>query len=247
MLLEQLKVELKVYLRQPLYLLFSLAMPIMSFLIFGFMYGSASYDGVDYFSQYIPSFCVLILFASSVYNIGNQVVSDKEKDIYKRISVTPVKLSRIMFVVVLKAFLLAFTGFLLIIVLALLFFDVTLKSFPVFVIAYIIAAVYALIFGFGLGAICDKITTYSSIMMLIFTPMYFLSDAAIPLSVLPPVFGYIAKVLPLYHLNVIMRTMWDISTFQANSKQFCISLIYLVVFLTVFLFFVGKSWGKKKV
>ena len=76
MLLEQLKVELKVYLRQPLYLLFSLAMPIMSFLIFGFMYGNASYDGVDYFSQYIPSFSVLILFASSVYNIGNQVVSD---------------------------------------------------------------------------------------------------------------------------------------------------------------------------
>lgn len=54
MLIEQLKVEIKVYLRQPLYLLFSLLMPVFSFLFFGMMYGNVDYNGFSFFANYIP-------------------------------------------------------------------------------------------------------------------------------------------------------------------------------------------------
>ena len=63
MLVEQLKIEVKVYLRQPMYLLFSLCMPIFSFVFFGMMYGNVEYDGMSYFANYIPGFSVIILFA----------------------------------------------------------------------------------------------------------------------------------------------------------------------------------------
>ena len=51
MLIEQLKVEIKVYLRQPLYLLFSLLMPVFSFLFFGMMYGNVDYNGFSFFAN----------------------------------------------------------------------------------------------------------------------------------------------------------------------------------------------------
>mgnify|MGYP000273125529 CR=1 FL=1 len=129
MLIEQLKVEIKVYLRQPLYLLFSLLMPVFSFLFFGMMYGNVDYNGFSFFANYIPGFSVIILFASSVYNVGNQVVGDKEKGIYKRLSATPSQfLAESWVVVVFKGFLLALLGFVIILLLAVFRFNVTLPN-----------------------------------------------------------------------------------------------------------------------
>lgn len=144
MLIEQLKVEIKVYLRQPLYLLFSLLMPVFSFLFFGMMYGNVDYNGFSFFANYIPGFSVIILFASSVYNVGNQVVGDKEKGIYKRLSATPISLGRIMGVVVFKGFLLALLGFVIILLLAVFRFNVTLPNPVIYCVSYVVTIVYSL-------------------------------------------------------------------------------------------------------
>ena len=147
MLIEQLKVEIKVYLRQPLYLLFSLLMPVFSFLFFGMMYGNVDYNGFSFFANYIPGFSVIILFASSVYNVGNQVVGDKEKGIYKRLSATPISLGRIMGVVVFKGFLLALLGFVIILLLAVFRFNVTLPNPVIYCVSYVVTIVYSLCLG----------------------------------------------------------------------------------------------------
>ena len=141
MLIEQLKIELKVYIRQPMYLLFSLLMPVFSFVFFGMMYGNADFGGMSYFANYIPGFSVIILFSSSVYNIGNQVVGDKEKGIYKRLSVTPISLGRIMAVVVFKAFLLALLGFVLILLIAAFKFHVEFPNPGLYIFSYIVTLI----------------------------------------------------------------------------------------------------------
>nr|WP_232970652.1 ABC transporter permease [Lactobacillus johnsonii] len=161
MFLEQLKIEFKVYLRQPLYLIFSVFMPLISFAIFGSIYGHMNYGNVDFFSQYIPSFCVIILFSSSVYNVGNQVVSDKEKGIYKRLRVTPIKLWKIILALVLKAMIISMISYILIILFAVFYFKISMPNLITFSVIYAFAVIYSLILGVGLGIIINRINTYS--------------------------------------------------------------------------------------
>lgn len=233
--------RLLIYLRQPMYLLFSLAMPVVSFLLFGMMFRNTDYAGVDFFSMFIPGFCMLILFSSGVSNIGNQIVADKEKGIYKRIMVTPIKLRRFIGTILFKNFLLAAFGFLLILLVAALVFHVQIgaEKLP-FVIAYFVFILFALSVGVGIAFVSNRINTYSIVMMVMFMPMFMLSDAAVPLMSYPEIARKIAEANPLYHANKILRFFWSEQMrelYQANiwiSFAFlgaiCV-LIYCIVFL----------------
>jgi len=244
-LAEQMKVEMKVYLRQPMYLVFTVLMPAVFFLFFGMMYSDQQYGGLDFFSQYIPGFVVLILFASSVFNIGNQVVTDKEKGVYKRLSVTPISLNRIMLAVVGKGFIVALIGYIEILLIAKWVFNVNFDTIFVFSASYILCIIYSLVIGFGLGMGIKTLNNYTVIMMTSFFPMFMLSDAGIPLEMFPNIFQKLAYLNPLYHMNVVLRVAWNTEIFNDYQSDFFISLAFLVVFMCIFLIWVISKWKKK--
>lgn len=246
MLVEQLKIEIKVYLRQPMYLLFSLFMPVFSFVFFGMMYGNEDFGGMSYFANYIPGFSVIILFASSVYNIGNQVVGDKEKGIYKRLAVTPISLGRVMAVVVFKAFLLALLGFVLILLIATFKFHVEFPNPVFYTVSYIITIIYSLCLGFGAGMLVDKLNIYSAVMMALFMPMFILSDTTIPLNIMPEIFQKLSKINPLYHMTYLLRVAWDTSRYNMDVKGFWISAGFMVGLFALMVCTVTLKWKKKK-
>ncbi len=246
MLAEQLKIEIKVYLRQPMYLLFSLLMPVFSFVFFGMMYGNADFGGMSFFANYIPGFSVIILFASSVYNIGNQVVGDKEKGIYKRLSVTPISIGRIMAVVVFKAFLLALLGFVLIMLIAAFKFHVDFPDPVFYTIAYVITIIYSRCLGFGAGMLTNKLNTYSAVMMALFMPMFILSDTTIPLSYMPEIFQKASKFNPLYHMTNVLRVAWDTSRYSMDVKGFWVSMGFLLLVFVLMVAAVALNWKRKK-
>ncbi|XCB29014.1 ABC transporter permease [Arcanobacterium hippocoleae] len=233
MLLEQLKIELKIYLRQPLYLLFSVVMPAVSFGIFGSIYKDASYGGLDFFAAYIPGFCVIILFATGVFNVANQVVSEREHGIYRRLSVTPVSMLRVMCVVVLKVFLVSVLSFILILLLAFFVFDITPPALWFFVPAFLATVLVALVFGFTFGALFDKTNQFSAAGMAIFTPLILLSDATLPLQVMPGYLKTIAQVNPLYRLNLLLRAAWDPASHAVSSGSLLESIAVLALLLMV--------------
>src|SRR5699024_7005248 len=203
------------------------------------------YGGLDFFSQYIPGFVVLILFASSVFNIGNQVVTDKEKGVYKRLSVTPISLNRIMLAVVGKGFIVALIGYIEILLIAKWVFNVIFDRIFVFSASYILCIIYSLVIGFGLGMGIKTLNNYTVIMMTSFFPMFMLSDAGIPLEMFPNIFQKLAYLNPLYHMNVVLRVAWNTEIFNDYQSDFFISLAFLVVFMCIFLIWVISKWKKK--
>ncbi|MGS0562816.1 ABC transporter permease [Microbacterium aurugineum] len=244
MLLEQLKIEYLVYLRQPIYLLFSVIMPVLIFALFGSMLGGYETGGVSYFDQYVPAFATLVLFASAVYNIGNQVVTDKVRGVYRRLLVTPVPFWRFMLVLILKAATTAIVGFGLVLGVAAIAFDVAVPNPATFTAGFLIALLYALMFGFGAGVIFDRLNTYAAVMMFTFMPMFFLSDAAWPVSQLPEWLGSIAEFNPLYHLVKLMRWMWSPSPEAWTDQSLWVSLAFTLGLLALFLPLVYARWRK---
>ncbi|MFW0184633.1 ABC transporter permease [Rothia sp. CCM 9418] len=232
MLLEQLKIELKIYLRQPLYLLFSVVMPAISFGIFGSIYKDASYGGLDFFAAYIPGFCVIILFATGVFNVANQVVSERERGIYRRLSVTPVSMFRVMCVLVLKVFLISVLSFMLILLLAYFVFDITPPALWSFIPAFLGTVIVALVFGFTFGALFDETAKFSAVGMAIFTPLMLLSDATLPLQIMPEYLKTIAQINPLYRLNLLLRAAWDPAAHAVSGGVLLESAAVLVVLLS---------------
>ncbi len=239
--LTQLKIEIQLYFRQPFYLLFSIAMPLFSFYFFGSMFQNQDYGGPDFFSMYIPGFCMLILFSSSVFNIGNQLVSDKEKGVYKRIMATPISLVRFIGIILMKGFLLASVGFMLIMAMAKYYFkiDIGLDKLP-FCIVYFLFIIFSLFLGVGIAILSKRLNTYSIIMMVLFFPMFLLSDASIPLVAFPKFAQKIAEINPLYHANKILRYFWSEEMRLFYHGKIWLSFmvlggIFLVLYVVVFM------------
>lgn len=246
MLLEQLKIELKIYLRQPLYLLFSVVMPAISFAMFGSIYNDASYGGLDFFAAYIPGFCVIILFATGVFNVANQVVTERERGIYRRLSVTPVSMLRIMLVLIVKAFLVSITSFILILLLAYFTFDIVPPSLWSFIPTFIGTMLIALSFGFTFGALFDKANNFSVVGMAMFTPMILLSDATIPLEAMPDYLRAIAQINPLYRLNLLLRAAWDPTKHLVSKEALIASAVILLALLAMTAIIAYRRWRSPK-
>lgn len=247
-ILQQLKVEFKIYLRQPFYLLFSLEMPVASFLFFGSLYSSQDYGAADFFSMYIPGFCMLVLFSTSVFNVGNQVISDKEKGIYNRILTTPISLTRFIGVILSKAFMLAFLGFVLILFVAHFSFSIPIGLGRLgFVAMYTVFILYSLSLGVGIAFLVNKLNTYSITMMAAFFPMFMLSDASIPLMSLPKWAQSAAEFNPLYHSNLILRTFWDSSMQEMYGANIWKSYLVLGLILSILYALVVYKWKKGRI
>lgn len=240
---KQYLIEMKLYIRQPFYLLFSIMMPVFSFFFFGSMYSGMSYGGVDFFSMYIPGFCMMILFATSVFNIGNQIVSDKEKGVYRRILVTPVSIVRFVGVILFKGFTLAVIGFTLIMIVASFKFGIAMGiDKVVFIGVYLVFIIFALSIGVGIAMLSKRINNYSIIMMIIFFPMFFLSDASIPLSALPKWTQTAAEFNPLYHANKILRFFWSDQLQTMLSSEIWASFAFLGFFAVIIYVLIAVKW-----
>ncbi|MFJ6266049.1 ABC transporter permease [Lysinibacillus xylanilyticus] len=244
--LKQLNIEFKIYIRQPLYLLFSIVMPVANLIIFGSMYSQQKYSGQDFFSMFIPGFCVLILYATAVFNVGNQIVSDREKGIYKRILVTPITLARFVSAILIKALITAIASFSLILLTTNLLFNInfSFETIP-FILGYFVMTIYALLVGIGISLLISKMTTYTSVMMGLFFPLFILSDAAIPIQLLPEWLQGISIVNPLYHANVILRSTWSEDMYQFYSNELWISYGALAIILIFVYILVMRKWSKR--
>jgi ABC-2 type transport system permease protein len=247
-IIQQLKVEFRIYLRQPFYLLFSLVMPVGSLLFFGSLYSSQDYGGNDFFSMYIPGFCMLILFSTSVFNIGNQVISDKEKGIYNRILTTPISLGRFIGVILTKAFMTAFIGFVLILLVANYVFSISIGVDKIgFVVIYTLFILFSLSLGVGIAFLVKKLNTYSIAMMTAFFPMFMLSDASIPLIGLPNWAQTVANYNPLYHSNLILRVFWNTKMSELYGPDIWKSYVFLAVLFIALYSLVFYKWKKGKI
>ncbi len=238
---KQLSIEFKLLLRQPLYLVFSIIMPAISLLMFGSMNQNVNYDGIDFFSMYIPSFAMIIMFAGGVYNTGNQIVADKEQKIYKRIMVTPIKLSRFIGVILFKNFVVSVIGFIIILIISNIYFHVPIGFDKIpFIIIYLLFILFALSIGIGLAILSNRINVYSTVMMILFMPMFILSDATIPLAVFPDFIQKLAFLNPLYHCNIVLRYFWSAEMRNYYNTQLFPSLLFLIgvliiIYIIVFL------------
>jgi len=224
------KIELKLFFREPLAVLFTFIVPAASFVIFALMYQSQSYDGLTYFQAYIPSMIAIIIFTTAFFSMGLQIVIDREKGVYKRLKGTPLNEKAIFISTIVKGFLAIYIGALEIILIAKFGFDSSLTDyFFEFFIALTFCSITFFALGFIVSSVAKRMQTALGIALISMYPMMFLSGSAMPLEMFPDFLQDASYFVPLTYVVNVLRDGWNGTLFTSDA------LIDISVLMSIFI------------
>ncbi|VWL84964.1 ABC transporter permease [Oceanivirga miroungae] len=230
-ILAYLKIEIKLFFREPLQIVFSFFFPAVMFAIFASVFSGNLSNSKDYFAVYIPGYFTTVIYIVATFMIGYRMVEDKASGIYKRLKVTPFSMKDIYKSMIIKSFILCTIGVIEILILSKYLYKVSLTSYWIqFIISFIIANIFAVAAGFVIFSLCSNGKQAMSLIIITFYPLMMLGDNAFPLKMMPIFLQKIAPIInPLYHLNQIMRASWKGNLFETKT-----SLIYITITILLF-------------
>ena len=212
------KMELTLFFRETLALLFTFIVPGVSFVVFGLMFQTNSYDGLDYFQAYIPSMIAIIIFTTAFFSMGLQVVIDREKGVYKRLKGTPINQKAIFTATIIKGFFAIYIGVIEILLISKFGFSTNLTKSPIeFFLSLTFCSITFFSLGFLVSSLVKRMQTALGIAMVAMYPMMFLSGATLPLEALPEILQKIAIIVPLTYVVNVLRDGWNGMLFTAQA------------------------------
>lgn len=246
MLATQLKYDLIMFSRELFYVIFTLAVPPLSYLFLGQLFGGQLYAGnLNYAQVYTPAFILLITFTVIFFAFGFDQVAHRTTGVEKRIQLTPVSKSILLLSGIIRSLIITSFGYVLIYAIGITVYSLefepgsALRSYAVFIIFNaVLLLIASAVYSFFMN---DKSALIFSIV--IFQVVMLTGGFAMPVDRMPEIVQTIAALNPLYHMNKIFTAVWN-SQLQFESGVF-ISIGYLL-FLTVGSLIVLKSKGNRK-
>lgn len=245
MLLTQIKYDLKMFFRELFYLVFTVVVPPVTYILMGQMFSKETYSGgMNYVQMYTPSFIVLISFSVVFFAFGFDQVMNRAAGIEKRLFITPITDKVLLLSSIAKSFIIASAGFFLITLIGILVYDLRL-SFVGFLVSYfslLIVNAFMLDYSHPIYSNFKEVKTALVVSIVLFQVVMFTGGFSVPVESLPNFVRYVAYVNPIYHLNKIYVSIWN-QTFDFTQATF-ISVGYVVSLLIISLLVI--RFNKKK-
>lgn len=204
--------ELKLSLREYIYVFFAFVFPPMMLLLFGGMYGNAPsefYGGYGAVDVLTPAYIGMILAVSGIMGLPLGLSEYRQHKVLKRYKATPAGTGTIMAPQLLVNALISVIGVIILVIVGVLVFGL---HFPgnifSFLIAFILSVAGVFSIGFLISAVAPGSRAAMAIAYLVYFPMLFLSGATIPLQVMPEAIKTISKFIPLTYSVQILQGTW---------------------------------------
>jgi len=245
MLIKQIKYDLMMFFRELFYLVFTVVVPPVSYILMGQMFGDTTYNGgMNYAQQYTPSFIILISFSVVFFAFGFDQVMNRASGIEKRLFITPVTDKILLLSSIAKSFIIASAGFFLITIIGVVFYEleITVIGFVFSYISLLSINAIMLVYSQAIYSHFVEVKTALVVSIVMFQVVMFTGGFSIPVDLLPRFMQIFAQVNPIYHLNKLYILIWN-QSFVIN-KEVLASLVYLTVVLIVSL--VVIKFNKKR-
>lgn len=202
--------ELRLNLRNPTALFWSIAFPTLWMSLFGALFSEPmpgfGYEGLNYANFLLPAGISIVILASAFIGMPIALTTYRETGVLKRLRVTPLKISTLALGFTISQFLFIALGIVVLFVVGKIFFDVQVLGSWIALIGMIIfGMVTFLSLGSAIGSVVGSWRAAAVVTQIIFIPMMFLSDMFMPISIFPDWLQPICQALPLTPLNVILR------------------------------------------
>jgi ABC-2 type transport system permease protein len=203
--------ELRLNLRNPMMVFWSIAFPVLWMSLFGAIFsepmpGYEYYEGLNYANFLLPGGIAIVILASAFIGMPIALTTYKETGVLKRLRVTPLKTSTLALGFTFSQFIFIALGIIVLFIVGKLAFDVqVLGSWAVLIGVIIFGMLTFLALGGAIGSLVGSWRAAAVITQIIFIPMLFLSDMFMPISIFPAGLQPICKALPLTPLNIVLR------------------------------------------
>ena len=226
-------VSLKLYLREPITVFFTLGFPIMLVLIFGSMYGnqpSPMLGGYGSMDVSMPGYTALILGSVGFMTVAMYTSTFRETGILRRFRATPLRPLTYILADVTANLVMTLLGMVGLVIVGWLLYRVRFEGQPVSVILGVIFSALAMFAaGYVIASLAPTARAAQVISMVVFYPMMFISGAGIPLEIMPPTIRRIADFLPLTYVVKLLRGLWFGETWGAHLLEVAVLGGILVV------------------
>lgn len=210
-------VELKLFLREPLTVIFSVALPIIMLFVLGGVFGNEAtgpgeqvvYRGVGAMTYYVPAYLALVVASVCVISIPTQLAGNRERGVLKRFHASSVDTWMVAGAEVAVAVVLSIASAALLLLAAWLSYDFSEAiSVPSVIGVFFLLTLGFAAFGFFLGAVLPTARSAQAVGMLVWFVMLFLGGAGPPPEVLTDAMRTVSDFTPLWHAVLMMQDAW---------------------------------------
>lgn len=214
--------EMKLFLRDPAAVFFSLGFPLMVMVLFGSMFGNRpirDLGGKGFVDRMIPGYTAMVIGTTGLVSLATVVSSYREKGVFRRQLATPLRPPVILAAQVLVHFVMTAAGMAILVVIGELVYGLRLQGSLINVLpAFVLSSLSIFGLGFVLASVMATARSAQTSSMVVYFPMMFLSGSVIPMP-LPETVQRYAQVLPLTHVVNLLRGLWEGGAWSAHLKE----------------------------
>ncbi len=206
------RTEVKLFLREPMAVFFTLVFPLMMLFLFGSIFGNEpdpDLGGRGSVDVSVPGYMAVIIATAGLVGLPINLASYRAQGVLRRFRATPLRPEVVLVAQLAVSLLFATVGSLLLVVAGRLFFGLHLPSAtaPV-VVTFLASAASIFALGFVLASVLPNARTAQAVGMTVLFPMMFLSGAALPRALLSERIQDVAQALPLTHVVSLLDQAW---------------------------------------
>jgi len=226
--------EIKIFVREPLGVIGTVAVPVVFFVALGKMFSgrlnTAVADGPRVVTVDLPILASILISLSAVLSLVTIVSIYRESGILKRLRATPLRPYTILSAHVIVKLLLTAVTLAATVLIGRRYYpidsDVPLAAFA---LALLFSTLSILSIGFLIASVVPTARFAQPIGSLILYPMLGLSGLFVPLDTLPPMLQTVARMLPLTYAVSLLRGIWHGEGWQAHASDTAVlALVFLV-------------------
>jgi ABC-2 type transport system permease protein len=208
-------VEIKLFARDPLTMVFSLAFPVFVLIVMAGVFGNTPdpkgrvWAGVGPMDYLVPGFCGLAMAAIGFIGLPIHLALYRERGVLRRLRASSVSPAALLLSQLCVSALLAVIG-----AAAIIFLGVVINGAhgPVapagFLAAFALSVLCFVALGILLGAVVPNVQAAQALGLILFFTGEMTSGVGPPREVMPETMRQVAKALPLTHVAVALQDPW---------------------------------------
>jgi ABC-2 type transport system permease protein len=206
-------VEIKLFIREPMTVVFTLALPIIFLLVMGGVFGNTPtadiYRGVGAMNYYMPSYYGLVMMAIGTVALPVHLTGYRERGILRRFRASSFSVWSVLGSQLLVSVIIAILGSLLVTVLGTVTYSPDMpENIPQVIAAFLLGVACFTAFGFFLGAVLPSTRSAQGIGLILFFVMMILGGAGPPPEVMTGAMGVIGDLTPLRYVILTLQNAW---------------------------------------
>jgi ABC-2 type transport system permease protein len=207
--------EFKLFIREPITVIFTVALPVILLLVMGGVFGNTPrtdevvWRGAGPMDFYIPAYIALVVASFGLIGLPVHLAAYRERGVLRRFRASSVGLRNILGSQAAVMFLMAIVGSVLLIAVALAAYKPRFPVSPLLVLpAFILATLCFASLGVMLGSILPTARAAQGVGVLLWFVMMFLCGAGPPPEVLSSPMAWVGRFLPLTYTIRLVQDPW---------------------------------------